>query len=106
MQGRTNNTQVYVVTAQKGLLKHRMQVITRLWDADINAEMSFKANAKYLDQMQYCENRLIPWAVIIGESEIEKGIVNLHNVKTREVEVRNDNLLQAVLFLFSGGSYR
>uniref|UniRef100_A0A7E4VLT9 histidine--tRNA ligase n=1 Tax=Panagrellus redivivus TaxID=6233 RepID=A0A7E4VLT9_PANRE len=84
MPGRTNATQVYVAAAQKGLLKARMNVIRQLWDAGFNAETSFKANPKLLDQMQYCEARFIPWVLIIGESELAAGVIQLKNVKDRE----------------------
>lgn len=47
-------------------------------------EQSYKCNPKALDQFQYCENNGIPIAVIIGQSEIEKGVVKLRNVATRE----------------------
>ena len=39
-----------------------------------------------LDQLQYAEDNRIPWAVIIGESEIAEDRVTLRNVVTR-VEV-------------------
>lgn len=47
-------------------------------------EQSYKCNPKALDQFQYCENNGIPIAIIIGQSEIEKGVVKLRNVATRE----------------------
>lgn len=50
-------------------------------------EQSYKRNPKLLAQLQYCEERGIPLVVILGESEIEKGIVKLRDVITRaEVE--------------------
>ncbi|KAL3994088.1 Timeless family protein [Acanthocheilonema viteae] len=40
------------------------------------AEMALKANPKMLDQMQYCEEHKIPLAIIVGERELEEGILN------------------------------
>jgi histidyl-tRNA synthetase len=90
---RLNATQVYVSSAQKGLLKARMKIIRLLWDAGFKAEMSFKANPKMLDQLQYCEGNSVPWIVIIGERELEQGVVKLREISTRtETDIPVDEL--------------
>ncbi|GIY10900.1 histidine--tRNA ligase, cytoplasmic [Caerostris extrusa] len=63
---------------------HRMKLCRELWDADIKAEQSYKLNPKLLDQLQYCEARGIPLAIIIGESEVQRAVVKIRNVETRE----------------------
>ncbi|XP_021961327.1 histidine--tRNA ligase, cytoplasmic isoform X2 [Folsomia candida] len=83
---RTTETQVYVATAQKGLVEERVKILSTLWGSGIKAEHSYKASPKLLQQLQYCEEMQIPWAVVIGEGELEKGIVKLRNVATREEE--------------------
>lgn len=50
----------------------------------LQTEQSYKRNPKALTQFQYCEENGIPLAVILGQSEIEAGIVKLRNVATRE----------------------
>uniref|UniRef100_A0A914EP07 histidine--tRNA ligase n=1 Tax=Acrobeloides nanus TaxID=290746 RepID=A0A914EP07_9BILA len=82
--GRTNETEVYVASAQKGLLKERMKLCRILWDAGIKSEFAYKANPKMLNQLQYCEDRVIPWVVIVGERELKEGVVKLRNVVSRE----------------------
>ena len=47
---------------------------TRLWAAGIKTEMPYKKNPKLLDQMQYCEGRQIPLAIILGEDELQRGV--------------------------------
>ena len=37
-----------------------------------------------LNQFQYCEENGIPFAVVIGESELKAGIVKVRNIATRE----------------------
>ncbi|GBM09483.1 Histidine--tRNA ligase, cytoplasmic [Araneus ventricosus] len=81
---RSTETEVYVATAQKKLAHHRMKLCRELWDADIKAEQSYKLNPKLLDQLQYCEARGIPLAVILGESEVQRAVVKVRNVETRE----------------------
>ncbi|XP_029656953.2 histidine--tRNA ligase [Octopus sinensis] len=81
---RTTSTEVYVISAQKNLLEERMRICCELWDAKIKTEHSYKKSPKLLDQFQYCENSGIPLAIIIGESEIEQGVVKLRVISTRE----------------------
>lgn len=91
---RAVETQVFVASAQKNLLDERMKIISDLWTNDINAEQSYKKNPRLLQQLQYCEEQQIPFALIIGESELKQGIVKLRNVQTREeIDVPRENLI-------------
>lgn len=106
---RTVETQVYVAAAQKNLVEERMKICAELWDNGIKVdkmplvlivplnfvnllqfffqtEMSYKVNPKLLVQLQTCEEFGIPWAIIIGQSELEKGVVKLRHVLSREEE--------------------
>ncbi|CAD6193506.1 unnamed protein product [Caenorhabditis auriculariae] len=83
---RTSETEVFVASAQKNLLKERMKICKELWDDGIKAEFAYKANPKLLTQLQYCEERKIPLVIIIGEREIQEKIVKLRNVASREEE--------------------
>ncbi|CAB3406135.1 unnamed protein product [Caenorhabditis bovis] len=94
---RTSATEVFVASAQKNLLKERMKLCNKLWDAGIKTEMAYKANPKLLTQLQYCEERRIPLVIIIGEREIQEGIVKLRNVVTREeTDVPLDALAETI----------
>lgn len=81
---RTTETQVFVASAQKNLVEERLKLCRELWDAKLRTEHSYKNNPKLLVQLQYCEENGIPLALVIGQSEIEKGVVKLRNVVTRE----------------------
>jgi len=75
-----------------------MKLCNMLWGADIKAEQPYKKNPKMLNQLQYCEDNGIPLAVIIGESELEKGVVKLRDISTREeTEVSRDQLVAAII---------
>ncbi|CAC5373700.1 HARS [Mytilus coruscus] len=94
---RTTDTEVFVVSAHNGLLEARMKLCNELWDADIKTEQSYKKNPKSLSQFQYCESSGIPIAVIIGSSELEKNIVKLRIVETREeVEVPREKMVDEI----------
>ncbi|ETE61519.1 Histidyl-tRNA synthetase, cytoplasmic [Ophiophagus hannah] len=48
------------------------------------AEMLYKKNPRLLEQLQYCEETGIPLAIIVGEQELNDGIVKLRDVVTRK----------------------
>jgi len=81
---RTNEVEVYIASAHKGLHEKRLSVLNSLWDAGIKAEHSYKLNPKLLAQLQYCEENQIPLAVILGDSELSRGVVKLREVTTRK----------------------
>ncbi|KAL4229742.1 hypothetical protein ACF0H5_010131 [Mactra antiquata] len=94
---RTTDTEVYVVSAQKHLVEHRLKLCQELWDADIKTEQSYKKNPKALDQFQYCETNGIPIAVILGQSEIENNCVTMRNTNTRaERKVSREDLIEEI----------
>lgn len=95
---RTTEVQVFVAAAQKNLVEHRMTACKDLWNAGIKAEHSYKKNPKLLAQLQHCEENEIPWAIIIGEQEVEKGVVKLRDVITRqEEEVKREDLVEEII---------
>lgn len=83
---RTNNVDVYVTSVHKGLYEKRLKIIGDLWNAGIRAEHSYKLNPKLLVQLQHCEEYSIPYAVVFGDSELERGVVKLREVSTRNEE--------------------
>jgi len=94
---RTTEVEVFVASAQKNLLDHRMLICKELWDEGFKVEQSYKKNPKLLAQLQHCEEFGIPLAVILGESEIQKGVVKLREVTTRnEVEVPRAKLADEI----------
>jgi len=66
--------------------------------------MSYRANPKFLNQMQYCEDSGIPVAVVIGEDEISKNVVKIRNVATKAevctVNFTKVNCLFVTIFRF------
>jgi len=99
---RTVETQVCVITAQKNLVEERIKIISELWEAGIRSEHSYKKNPKMLTQLQFCEDTGIPFAIVIGESELAAGIVKLRNIASREeVEVKRSELIATLKQKFS-----
>ncbi|UMM30092.1 hypothetical protein L5515_012123 [Caenorhabditis briggsae] len=94
---RTTQTEVYVASAQKNMVIERKKLLRTLRAAGIKSEMPLKANPKLLTQFQYAEERRIPLVVLIGERELQEGIVKLRNVVSREEkDVPLDSLVSTI----------
>jgi len=92
---RPHDVQVFVASAQKDMMEHRLRLVALLWNAGLKAEVSYKPNPKLLHQLQYCEEADIPWVIVIGQDEVAKKIVKLRNVKDRkELEVAEGDMVQ------------
>lgn len=94
---RTSEVEIYVASAHKGLHEKRLKIVSELWDAGIRAEHSYKLNPKLLVQLQHCEENGIPLALVLGDSELARGVVKLREVTTRaEEEISVDNLIEGI----------
>jgi histidyl-tRNA synthetase len=96
-----NATEVYVA-AIDGLLEERMKIAEELWANGINAEFQFKTNGKLGKQLALCEKTQIPVAVIIGSTELEKGIVKVKDIlQTVEYEIPRETMVSKIKQLLS-----
>ncbi|XP_076065865.1 histidine--tRNA ligase isoform X2 [Oratosquilla oratoria] len=94
---RTTDTHAYVAAAGKGMLPECMKLTAELHEQDLNVEFPYKKNPKFLNQLQYCEDRKIPFVCIIGENEVKDGIVKLRDVSSREeTTVRREELASEI----------
>lgn len=83
---RPYDVQVFVASAQKDMIVHRLRIANLLWNAGFKAELSYKPNPKLLQQLQYCEEAAIPWVIVIGQDEVSRNAVKIRNVKDRKEE--------------------
>ncbi|KAJ5777856.1 histidyl-tRNA synthetase [Penicillium odoratum] len=60
-----------------GMLKERMEVCQKLWNANIKAEFSYKLKPKLPQQFKAAEQGDVPFAVILGEEELAAGKVRI-----------------------------
>ncbi|XP_061692080.1 histidine--tRNA ligase isoform X2 [Syngnathoides biaculeatus] len=94
---RTTEVQVMVASAQKNLMEERLKLVTELWNAGIKAEVLYKKNPKLLSQLQHCEESGIPLVAILGEQELQDGVVKLRVVATREeVDISRSDLVEEI----------
>lgn len=81
-----DSTQILFVNFGFEESKYAMKAINELRQKDIKAEL-YPDDTKFKKQMQYADKRGIKYAVIAGESEIEKEAFNLKNLETGEQEL-------------------
>ena len=93
-----SDIQVYIASIGGKTLSHRMRIARELWAANICSEYSHKENPKLKPQMDEVLERGIPFMVVFGDDEVEKGVVKLKNMeKHDEVEVPLGDLAAAIL---------
>ncbi|KAI7876262.1 histidyl-tRNA synthetase [Lichtheimia hyalospora FSU 10163] len=80
---KSNETEVFVIAVGDGLLKERMEVANELWNADIKASFLFKNKPKLPAQWAACEKDHIPFAVIIGKDELERGEIKIKDMRSK-----------------------
>ncbi|OAY71759.1 Histidine--tRNA ligase, cytoplasmic [Ananas comosus] len=80
---RATETQVLVAILGKDLTL-AAELVSELWKAKINAE--FKLTKRVMNHINYAKQSGIPWMVLVGESELEKGIVKLKNIEANQEE--------------------
>jgi len=67
--------------------KFALPILQKLRRRDVNAEL-YPAGAKLKKQLDYANNKNIPYVVIIGSEEIESGLLTLKNMETGVQEKR------------------
>jgi len=94
---RSNEVDVYVMAfggkGFTGLLKERMEVCRTLWDAGIKAEYSWKVKPKLPAQFKAAETGGVPFAIILGEGELENGQVKIKEMGLTEGHPEKDGVL-------------
>ena len=51
----------------------------------------------YFVELQHCEQKSIPWAILFGSEELENGKLKLRNVETRDEEEISREDLASIL---------
>ena len=95
---RLNEVDIYVMAfgggkTFQGLLKERMLVIKRLWDAGIKAEFLYKVKPKLPAQFKAADHNGVPFAVILGEEEQAMGKVKIKELGLQEGHPEKDGVL-------------
>lgn len=73
-----------------------MKTISRLRGKGLSAEL-YPDSVKMKKQMGYADSLNIPFVAIIGENELQKGLINLKNMKTGEQQSLTEDELIEIL---------
>ncbi|RBQ83095.1 hypothetical protein VDGD_04471 [Verticillium dahliae] len=86
---------VYVMAlgSKAGLVKERLRVSAQLWDAGVKTEFLYKVKPKLPPQFKAAESNQAPFAVILGDDEIEKGVVKIKELGLPEGHPNKDGEL-------------
>lgn len=94
---RTNEVDVYVMAfggkGFEGLLKERMEIAKRLWDAGIKAEYLWKVKPKLPAQFKAAEANGVPYAIILGDEELAAGNCKIKEMGLPEGHAEKDGVL-------------
>lgn len=80
---RATDTQV-LVSVLGDKLSVAAELVSALWDVNIKAE--YKVHKKVMKHIEYAIDSNIPWMIILGERELNEGIVKLKNIETTNEE--------------------
>eukprot|EP00769_Ergobibamus_cyprinoides_P000530 gnl/Ergobibamus_cyprinoides/1532.p1 GENE.gnl/Ergobibamus_cyprinoides/1532~~gnl/Ergobibamus_cyprinoides/1532.p1 ORF type:complete len:247 (-),score=82.35 gnl/Ergobibamus_cyprinoides/1532:51-680(-) len=89
---RPSETQVFVVAVGKGasdeqvreLTRLRLRMASQLWAAGIAAEFAYSAAPTMKGQLKAADTCGCPVMVTIGQAEMERGVVQVKDMRTRQ----------------------
>lgn len=77
-------TRVLATVFSQALQGQTLQVAQQLREAGINTELYPDSGAKLDKQLKYADKKGIPFVLVLGQDEIDQGVVTLKNLATRE----------------------
>jgi histidyl-tRNA synthetase len=79
-----SKTKALVTIFAKDLQGETLRVASQLRQAGVNTELYPDPSDKLEKQLKYADKKGIPYAIVIGQDELDKKVVNLKNLATRE----------------------
>jgi histidyl-tRNA synthetase len=93
-----SNTQVLVTVFETGTFRESLKLVRELRSKGTNAELYPEA-VKLDKQLKYADRKEIPYVVIVGPEEVEKGVVTVKEMGTgKQKEVKKAGLAE-IIFL-------
>lgn len=96
----TQTTRSLVTIFSASLQGQALKVAQSLRQAGINTELYPDSSAKLDKQFKYADKKAIPYAIVIGQDEIDKGTITLKNLATREQTTQS---IEETIKLLSNG---
>jgi histidyl-tRNA synthetase len=92
----SESTRVLISNFDQASEKYALPFLQKLRQAGINSEI-YPSSAKLKKQLNYADNKQIPFVVLIGSEEMESGKLTLKNMKSGEQEKLTADQIIAVL---------
>ncbi|QHS54672.1 histidine--tRNA ligase [Mucilaginibacter sp. 14171R-50] len=95
-QSAEQSTQVLICCFDEQGEKYGLPLLQSLRSQNTNAEL-YPAGAKIKKQMEYANNKHIPYTVLIGSDEMQSGLLTFKNMETGEQEkLTADDILKKI----------
>lgn len=91
-QSAEQSTQVLICCFDEQGEKYGLPLLQNLRSQNINAEL-YPAGAKIKKQMEYANNKQIPYTVLIGSDEMQSGLLTFKNMESGEQEKLSANAI-------------
>ena len=85
-------TQVLFVNFGKSEEKYCLPLLAGLREAGINTEI-YPDQGKMKKQLNYANRKNVKYVALVGESEIEEGVVTLKNMETGQQDIIKTDVL-------------
>jgi histidyl-tRNA synthetase len=90
------STQILICCFDKDGEKYALPLLQQLRAKNINIEL-YPAGAKIKKQMEYANNKQIPYTILIGSDEMQSGLLTFKNMTTGEQEkLTTSQIMEAV----------
>ncbi|SEN24353.1 histidyl-tRNA synthetase [bacterium A37T11] len=99
--GAVQGTRVLISNFDEKAERYALPILQQLRKNGIAAEL-YPTAAKLKKQLAYADARHIPYVILIGEEEMQSGLLSLKNMQTGEQQKLSANELTGQLFLAQG----
>ncbi|TFF38463.1 histidine--tRNA ligase [Mucilaginibacter psychrotolerans] len=79
------STQVLIIGFDAAAEAYALPLLQQLRNNNVNAEL-YPAGAKLKKQMEYANNKQIPYTILIGSDEMQSGLLSFKNMQSGEQE--------------------
>ncbi|TWR29667.1 histidine--tRNA ligase [Mucilaginibacter pallidiroseus] len=84
-QSTDQSTQVLIICFDTDGERYALPLLQNLRNSNINSEM-YPAGAKVKKQMEYANNKNIPYTILVGSDEMQTGLLTFKNMQSGEQE--------------------
>ncbi|TFL03302.1 hypothetical protein BDV98DRAFT_581307 [Pterulicium gracile] len=100
--GRVKETMVYVMAAGDGLLEERVKLVRELREEGIKSDFLAKAKPKLPTQFAAGERDEVPFAIILGDSELKEGLVTVKEQRWERREQKDGSFVKEKVVVGEG----